>query len=872
MRLHRLRLKDFRGITEREVCFAEAGITVVEGSNEAGKSSMMDAFDLLLRVRADSKSAEVKAVQPAGRDVGSEVTAEISCGPYRFTYFKRYNRRPETTLTITEPRREQLTGREAHERVVAIQNETLDKALFQALRLSQTEAPDLGALTESAALARALDRVTAPTADENPADGDVEGQALINAAAVEYQRYFTLKSGRPAGELAAAVTTAEAAQADVDARLARLKSAEDAAAELPGIEQAVTEAVDSEVHAAEEYADAGRRLAEAEAVQAGVREAVAHAAERESALRHAERDRDERHAAQRRLAALEQQITGDAEKVADHQRAAARADAEGAGLQEQLAGARCELERIRGDLAAAETAERWRADRARITQINATLAAVRRLQAERTEAAAGLQANPVRAQDASLAAQLDKQIAATQAAIEAVAATVEVTRTGDGEVSVDGAVVGTALTFAAVGESVITAPGVRVVVRGVADAQARAEELTALRARERDLLERCDVKDLDQVSVRAAARDAAERRLHEIDAAVRRALGPATADQLSAERAALQAALPADAAGEPDEDHTERPTIERLRSAERDAVDQVSRAERAVFAKRAEAADLRAREQAQAAAIERARSEARTQRTALLEQRSRISDEALDGAVALAHDGHRRAEAVVVERRREAGKTDLSALGASCAEAEQALDRIRRRLADLRERRAALRDRLEQCREENRLDDLAQARAAAEAAQARAERVRERAAGARMLYQTLIAKRAESRSRYVAPFTRRLEELAAPVFGESVRFEVDDDFTIVSRTLDGVTVDVKQLSGGAREQLGLIARLACAMIVDRSDGVPVILDDALGYSDPERLASMAQVLGGAADDAQIIVLTCMPDRYAAVPDAKVVEV
>ena len=197
---------------------------------------------------------------------------------------------------------------------------------------------------------------------------------------------------------------------------------------------------------------------------------------------------------------------------------------------------------------------------------------------------------------------------------------------------------------------------------------------------------------------------------------------------------------------------------------------------------------------------------------------------------------------------------------------------LQQRGAALRDQRTQLRTVLELCRTENRLDDLAQARASAEAAENALARVTERAEGARLLYTSLHRNRAESRSRHIAPFTRRLEELAVPVFGESVRFEVGEDFTVASRTLDGVTVDVEALSGGAREQLGLIARLACAMIVDENDGVPVILDDALGYSDPDRLASMAQVLGAAAGDAQIIVLTCTPDRYAAVGDATIVAV
>jgi uncharacterized protein YhaN len=69
------------------------------------------------------------------------------------------------------------------------------------------------------------------------------------------------------------------------------------------------------------------------------------------------------------------------------------------------------------------------------------------------------------------------------------------------------------------------------------------------------------------------------------------------------------------------------------------------------------------------------------------------------------------------------------------------------------------------------------------------------------------------------------------------------------------------LSGGAREQIGLIARMACAMIVSHDGGVPLIIDDALGHTDAVRLESMAAVISVAAKDCQIIVLTCYPERY-----------
>ena len=50
---------------------------------------------------------------------------------------------------------------------------------------------------------------------------------------------------------------------------------------------------------------------------------------------------------------------------------------------------------------------------------------------------------------------------------------------------------------------------------------------------------------------------------------------------------------------------------------------------------------------------------------------------------------------------------------------------------------------------------------------------------------------------------------------------------------------------------------------------PVILDDALGYSDPERLKEMGAVLSVASRHAQVILLTSVPDRYLHVGGAQV---
>ena len=75
---------------------------------------------------------------------------------------------------------------------------------------------------------------------------------------------------------------------------------------------------------------------------------------------------------------------------------------------------------------------------------------------------------------------------------------------------------------------------------------------------------------------------------------------------------------------------------------------------------------------------------------------------------------------------------------------------------------------------------------------------------------------------------------------------------------------------GAREQLGIISRLACAAIVSTDGGAPVVLDDALGWTDPDRVRRMGAAIASAGRDCQIIVLTCTPGRYSSVGGAKVV--
>jgi len=67
-----------------------------------------------------------------------------------------------------------------------------------------------------------------------------------------------------------------------------------------------------------------------------------------------------------------------------------------------------------------------------------------------------------------------------------------------------------------------------------------------------------------------------------------------------------------------------------------------------------------------------------------------------------------------------------------------------------------------------------------------------------------------------------------------------------------------------------MSSITCSMIVAKDGGTPVILDDALGYIDPERLKLMGAVLAVAAKECQIVIFTCVPERYAFIGEAAVV--
>jgi DNA repair exonuclease SbcCD ATPase subunit len=131
------------------------------------------------------------------------------------------------------------------------------------------------------------------------------------------------------------------------------------------------------------------------------------------------------------------------------------------------------------------------------------------------------------------------------------------------------------------------------------------------------------------------------------------------------------------------------------------------------------------------------------------------------------------------------------------------------------------------------------------------------------LSSALETARSEARELYLKPVMAELKPLLGLLFDDvSITF---DDKTLLPRAIlrNGQEEEVERLSGGMREQLSVLTRLAFARLLAR-DGrpAPVILDDALVYSDDDRIERMFDALHRQSRDLQIIVFSCRQRAFA----------
>ena len=217
----------------------------------------------------------------------------------------------------------------------------------------------------------------------------------------------------------------------------------------------------------------------------------------------------------------------------------------------------------------------------------------------------------------------------------------------------------------------------------------------------------------------------------------------------------------------------------------------------------------------------------------------------------------RLADAQVLADRLRADAVDLETAAAAWNRARSVEDAADKEIASLREKLAGLNAEIRAGSDEAVEEKWQETRDALEVAQKRVAAFEKEVAVLQKLGAALDASRAQARELYLKPVVNELKPLLSLLF-DDVAISFDDKSLLPEKIIrSGQEEDVDRLSGGMREQLSVLTRLAFARLLAR-DGrpAPVVLDDALVYSDDDRIEKMFDALHRQSRDQQIIVFSC----------------
>ncbi len=383
------------------------------------------------------------------------------------------------------------------------------------------------------------------------------------------------------------------------------------------------------------------------------------------------------------------------------------------------------------------------------------------------------------------------------------------------------------------------------------DIESASRELRGLRARLDDALTQADCDDLEALRTRVAelaARASAET--------------PGEPDAAGHPNAAAgPGASPAGADAAPSGD------LDDLQRALEEAEAHVRSCEQALERRQAmvDAATDLAHERAQSCAALQARVEALGPRVAELTQAldAQPGKDALTEAVARATRAVAQARDEHDELQGRWERAGGQTLAGQVAGLERDLSHATDRLHELELEHARLRARVQ---EQTQGRDLERARATARATALTARRellaVRTRARALALLVEEIRTRRERAQQRMLAPLIQEAAPDVRTILG-GARLALDEHLhpTLLR---DDVHLPHQVLSAGAQEQLALALRLGLLRILRRAldEPLPLILDDPLTHTDPERMAPVRDMLRrAAAAGLQLILLTCDPTPY-----------
>ncbi|WP_295624903.1 AAA family ATPase [uncultured Corynebacterium sp.] len=903
MKLHSIELRDVRGIEHLVVDeLPDTGVIVIAGDNEMGKSTIAEAIHVALTWPTSADRKETRALQPNNRDAFPDITLDLTLGGTRFTLRKVFaggRKASSTEITVTEPSFMQLTGAKAQAWLDDLTRGEGTRDLwnaFVARQGTEQKALRMGAYAQVTAALQEASGGTAETEDQ---------KSIVEAALTERALYYT-SQGRekaPLKDAAAAVEAAEVRWAEASARVEEVRDLVDEAKKNDRRRVELESLVPDAEAEVEQWRRTVADLAEYRHAKSKADDAVTLATVELKNARQAAEQRAELKAQEKQAQEALDAVVAELGPLREASEAEAR---EVESVETTVVTARSRRERARRLLQLAETDLVHCANVRKLAELDEVLARVRSLDEEVTALRRKLAEQRITAEAAKRAAEAETEWRTATTVLEASSSelslvadradsdtdsdadagtvTRKITVVVDGE-DVD-VVGGEAVTRAVTAPTAVTVGGVTMTVTPGDGAGEYAGRASLAKEKLDDILSELGVSTVKRAEEKAKARTLVESELDIARARLEAELSNRDLAEMRDARVELDADLvaypgvradmiagwsdefdapdlPVGDDGEGADEAEATRVLDRAREAERAAGGDYDAAMQSVQSMNARPArhallDKQAEEQARIGDVRRAVQ-------ALSDARERENDEALAERVAEAEKTFDTAVSVAKSAEKALVERGAEDADESLAGAETYLANLRNDQIQLQVRRGALTGELKGVSGVN--EELAEAEADLTRLRRELESINRRAAAAKLLYDTLEAARAETRSTIGKPLLKKLAQYGGAVFGPSTTFELDEDMAVKSRSNADGTFEFEALSGGAQEQIDVLVRLAVAGVMDGEGGAPVIIDDALGYSDPDRLRKMNNAFARAGRDSQILVLTCYPDRFARIQDS-----
>ena len=870
MILRRIEVRNFRKLVGPVVIDLDAGLNVIFGNNEEGKSTLLQALRSAFFDRYNTSVAT--AYRPYGSESQPEVTVNFEVNGVSYRLNKKFCSPPKATLTcgsecLENARVDEKLKELLQFKAVNGQSQPRDHGLWGMLWLSQGEgfegfaANPEGTRTIQQALGEEVGAML----------GGEKGEAVLKQATEDSQEFFTptLRSNKAYKELLSDLEGRESELgrlknelANFEQRQQQLESSSEELAEL--IAQRTLEL------AAERHSKASTAVAEIEQLRSQQTDADAKRQRAEAAKSLAVQKADSRQLLVESVQRLEREIEKQSKRLEELAPAIARANAsisETSAVVSEWKQKQANLLKDIQQLQAAIQVLRYSADLARA---EASLVAAQAAAAARQRVLGEAALISVTHADVNRARKLETAALMAAQQLENVATNVTLDLDQGIVVTIAGEVLSGKVERHFTEPATVLIPGVgKITVIPGGDLEHLREAKSNTAAAVKEVL-----SAMHFVSAEEMASALAKKTSYEAEAESQRALEKMSAPagiaalstsvaelkvRLQAAMASLQGPLPA---GE-DFDAKLLSANEELARVQGELSKAEQEAEALSLDKArlaTELADCTARVSQSSSDLERSSLELTNARTvasdASLDQEVLLSDQGLTSANKLAKvvaDALAARKPQEVEHELEQAKAAVVALQLKKAELE---GRIRDLGAELRG-----------WGQKNLGEQVRRAESELVGAKRTFESKRRRAEALRLLVETMRAAKEEATQSFLEPVIRHMAPYIDQLF-PNAKVQMKDDWQIEEIKRNELAESFDALSMGTKEQLSILCRLALAdVMADRKLFSTVILDDAIVFSDDERFARMLAILSAAAARSQIIFFTCRTHAFADVAGA-----